>query len=163
VEVDGVRHDGAVTSGDDATEAHRLRLYHRLQTAAHELRRFADRVLADTGLSTAQLAVIAVIDATGPVSQRTVAEQLGLQESAITAMIDRLTRLDYVTRVPHATDGRIRLLHLTELGAATARRAASRFVEVNQALDEALGPEEVAGLAASLDRIRQLGLPRPGG
>ena len=145
-----------MSSGDDHSQAHRERLYHRLQLAAHELRRFADRTLAGTGLSTAQLAVIAVLDAAGPVRQGEVAGQLGLHESAITAMVDRLSRLDLVARVPHPSDGRIRLLQLTEHGAATARRAAREFAAVNLALDRALGADGVTELAAALERVRSL-------
>ena len=69
--------------------ASKSRLYHRLQLAAHRLQKSADRaVLAAAEITTAQAAVLTLV-AGGAVSQREVATQLGLDESAVTAMARR--------------------------------------------------------------------------
>ena len=66
--------------------ASKSRLYHRLQLAAHRLQKSADRaVLAAAEITTAQAAVLMLV-AGGANSQREVATQLGLNESAVTAM-----------------------------------------------------------------------------
>lgn len=135
-------------------DAHDARLYHRLQLAAHELRRQADRAVATTGLTTAQLAVLAVIEADQPVAQRRVAEQLGFHDSAITPVVQRLERLRLVARRRHADDARLRLLELTREGRTTAAAARRAFAEVNATLDAVLAPREVDALAGALDRIR---------
>ena len=71
--------------------ASKHRIYHRLQLAAHRLQKAADRaVMAAAGITTAQAAVLSIVAADGPVSQRNVARKLGLNESAMTAMIARL-------------------------------------------------------------------------
>ena len=71
--------------------ASKHRVYHRLQLAAHRLQKAADRaVMAAAGITTAQAAVLSIVAADGPVTQLSVARKLGLNESAMTAMIARL-------------------------------------------------------------------------
>ena len=67
--------------------ASKHRVYHRLQLVAHRLQKAADRtVMAAAGITTAQAAVLSIVAADGPVTQRSVARKLGLNESAMTAM-----------------------------------------------------------------------------
>ena len=89
-----------------------LRLYARLQSAAHLVKKAADRALIDAaGVTTAQAAVLAVVaaaeksDATGP-TQKTVAAALALNESAMTAMVSRLIVLHYLKRERNRDDRR---------------------------------------------------------
>ncbi|MGW1747446.1 MarR family winged helix-turn-helix transcriptional regulator [Streptomyces sp. NPDC002092] len=68
------------------------RLYFLLQRAAHQLRTTVDRrCLAAAGVTTAQLgALFAVRDQPG-LTQQDLARVLGLRESAVTALVGRLT------------------------------------------------------------------------
>lgn len=134
--------------------AQQHRLYHHLQITAHELKKAADRALADTGLTTAQVAVLAVVAAEGPVAQRTLAHRLGVNESAVTAMARRLVDLGLLARELEESDARIRLLVLTPPGRAALDRAGSGFATVNAAADEALDPGEIEDLVGLLARLR---------
>lgn len=134
--------------------AHQHRLYHQVQLAAHELKKLADRALAHTGLTTAQVAVLAAVAEGSPLSQRAVAARLGVNESAVTAMSRRLVDLGLLAREHAEADARLRLLVLTPSGRAALTRARRSFAGVNAAADRALSAAEVATLADLLARLR---------
>ena len=110
-----------------------------------------------TGLSVAQIAVLNAIAAVPDATQRDVAAALGINESAVTAMVRRLVESGHVTRSDR--DGRTRLLALTALGATATRGGARAFRPVNADLAGDLAPDEVRGLADQLagiiDRLRE--------
>lgn len=134
--------------------AQQARLYHRLQLAAHRAQRAADRALTEAaGVTTAQAAVLVVVAADGSPTQRSVADQLGLHESAVTQMVGRLLRLGLIERRRDPADGRARLLSLTADGRDAVRRLRGPFAAVNAAMDEALDGADVDRLAADLGRI----------
>jgi MarR family transcriptional regulator, organic hydroperoxide resistance regulator len=134
-----------------------VRLYHRLQLAAHTVAKYSDQQLRDAvGLTTAQVAVLSVVAGAEEVSQREVARELGVNESAVTGMVARLERAGLLARSANERDRRAWILQLTIEGKAALRRAARAFTRVNEALEEALDPAEVADTAAHLDRIVQV-------
>ena len=131
-----------------------LRLYARLQGAAHALKKTADRALMDAaGVTTAQAAVLAVVDSAERPTQKTVADALGLNESAVTGMANRLTALGYLAREQDPDDRRARRLRLTTQGEKALKRIAEPFGRINGRLDDALGCD-LDAFAASLNRIR---------
>ncbi|MDY7100678.1 MAG: MarR family winged helix-turn-helix transcriptional regulator [Actinomycetota bacterium] len=131
------------------------RLYHRLQLAAHLARKEADRrVTAACGLPVAKVAVLTVVStAPAPPSQRDVARELGINESAVTDTVRRLVASGHLRSTRAPGDARVKVLELTELGGVTLRRAEAPFAEVNAVIDAALDPGEVATLTAALDRL----------
>lgn len=134
--------------------AAQLRLYHRLQLAAHRLKKAADRALVDVeGVTAAQGAVLAIIAAEGRPTQRRVATLLGLNESAMTAMIGRLRALGVVERLPSADDSRAWSLRLTEAGHIALGRIAASFAALNDELDSIFDETDAAALAEYLTRI----------
>lgn len=134
--------------------AAQLRLYHRLQLAAHRLKKAADRALVDVeGVTAAQGAVLAIIAAEGRTTQRRVATLLGLNESAMTAMIGRLLALGVVERLPSADDSRAWSLMLTEAGRIALGRIEASFATINEELDSILDGTDAAALAEYLARI----------
>lgn len=131
-----------------------LRLYARLQSAAHALKKTADRALMDAaGVTTAQAAVLAVVAGAERPTQRTVADALGLNESAVTGMANRLIALGYLAREKDPDDRRAWLLRLTTQGEKALERIAEPFGRINARLDNALGAD-LDAFAASLNRIR---------
>jgi len=132
----------------------KLKLYSRLQHAAHVLKKTADReLISAAGLSTAQAAVLALVNTQKKISQRDVAGELGFNESAVTAMVARMIKLDFISRLPNENDKRAKLLSLTTDGEAALKRAAVPFSAINARLDEALGKDDIETLARSLDQI----------
>lgn len=134
--------------------ASRLRLYAGLQHAAHVLKKAADRELMRVAaVTTAQAAVMVVISGEARPTQKAVAQALGLNESAVTAMTKRLVALGYVGRDACPDDRRAKLLLLTEEGASALKRVEAPFSEINRRLDTALGPEGVGATADLLKKI----------
>lgn len=137
--------------------AGRERLYHLLQTAAHRLKTRADRDSQGVaGVSAAQAAVMFVIQREGGATQRRVAEQLKLNESAVTAMVGRLMDAGLVDRAPSATDGRAWTVSLTPAGTAALETFRVSLDAMNAEITAALGGEEAVvrfaeGLRALLE------------
>lgn len=142
--------------------AGRERLYHLLQTAAHRLKTRADRDsqgVAD--VTAAQAAVMFVIARERGTTQRRVAEQLKLNESAVTGMVGRLMEAGFVARAPSPTDGRAWTVTLTPVGEAALDRFRVNLDALNAEITAALGGEaEVARFADGLRAILAIALSR---
>ncbi|MFZ5719252.1 MAG: MarR family winged helix-turn-helix transcriptional regulator [Pseudomonadota bacterium] len=138
--------------------AGRERLYHLLQTAAHRLKVRADRDSEGVaGVTAAQAAVMFVIAREGSTTQRSVARQLKLNESAVTGMVGRLMEAGYVQRTPSPTDGRAWQVALSPTGEAALDRFRVNLDVLNRQITEALGGEaEVVRFAAGLRAILEM-------
>ncbi|HKK53264.1 MAG TPA: MarR family transcriptional regulator [Myxococcota bacterium] len=136
--------------------ASRARLYHRLQIAAHRLRRRADGALLEAaGVTTAQAAVLSLVADRGSCSQREIAQALGQQESAMTAMVRRLIEAGLIVRIRDERDGRAWRLSLTPEGRTALEAARGPFAEIDRALEEALGPDDLPRVAEALKRLSE--------
>lgn len=136
----------------------RERLYHLLQTAAHRLKTRADRdSQGAAGVTAAQAAVMFVIQREGATTQKTVARQLKLNESAVTGMMGRLMEAGLVSREPNPADGRAWTVALTAEGQAALDRFRVNLDALNAQITAALGGEaEVAKFAAGLRAILEM-------
>ena len=135
--------------------ASETRLYHRLQIAAHRAQKAADRALMEAaGVTTAQSAVLTVTSLSEPATQRHVAEQLGINESAMTAMVTRLLRMGLLDRSRDPDDVRAWRLVLTAEGRAALKRIKAAFKPINRTFEQTLSEPEITDLA---DRLTRLG------
>ena len=134
--------------------ASKLRLYHRLQLAAHRIQKAADRaVLQASGVTTAQAAVLTVVAGDRDATQRSVARQLGINESAVTAMVARLMDMRLIERIRDDEDARTWRLLLTAEGRAGLKKVEGPFRTINARLEAALDASELEHLADYLGRI----------
>lgn len=92
--------------------------------------------------------------------QRDVARQLGLNESAVTAMANRLLGLDLLERQRDAADARAWRLSLTRAGRGALKRIEKPFRGINETVEATLTPEEVGRLGDYLARIAAAFDPR---
>ena len=142
----------AVSLGAMSAAEHRV--YFLLQIAAHRLRNEADRALLDTAsVTTAQAAVLQLVASIAEPTQRKLADMLQQNESAMTAMVGRLTTAGLIVRAPHPTDGRAWILELTPRGEAAIEAGRPAFDAINTALDTAIGGPKTAGFARTLRAI----------
>jgi len=133
-----------------------LRVYHRLQVTAHRIKKRADRRLLERpGLTTAQVALLVVVEARGTLTQRAAAAELGLVESAVTALVGRLVDEGLLSRSRDPNDARAWALRSTASGRRALERAGASFEEINRRIDDALTAAERAQLAVLLDRLSQ--------
>ena len=134
--------------------AREVRLYHRLQLGAHAAQKYSDRTVREaTGFTTAQLSVLTVVSTERPVTQRDVAGALGINESAVTAMVTRLEVRGCLRRTPHADDGRVWLLELTAAGRRALTAGRDAFTAVNEVIERSLTATEIAACADALERL----------
>ena len=136
------------------SQAHRDRLFFRLQRVAHRLRKRADQAMVEAGgITVAQAAALGIIAGADNVTQRHVARALGINESAMTTMVLRLEALGLVTRERSREDSRAMELKLTDVGALALDRARNAFDAINAAIDAQFDDAESAALVARLDRL----------
>lgn len=117
---------------------------------------------ADVGLTAAQAKVLLALHPDQPVSQRTLADQLGYDPSNLTGLIDKLEARGAVRRRPDDRDRRVKTLLLTATGTQTrkafwtaltsdsgplAHLTAAQARALHDRLTEALtaGPDEPGG------------------
>lgn len=130
------------------------RLFFLLQRAAHRLRTTVDRrCLAAAGVTTAQLgALFAVRDRPG-ITQQELARVLGLRESAVTALVGRLTTAGLLLKRAHPREHRAVVLELTESGSAALSAAEPEVDRFNAELRALLGEDGFVRTAGALHRL----------
>ncbi len=137
--------------------ASKNRIYHRLQIAAHRMQKAADRALLSAAdITTAQAAVMTIVASDGPVTQRSVAKQLGINKSALTAMTNRLLSLGLLERNRDEVDGRAWQLELTKNGRDSLKKIERPFRQINETIETGLSAEDLVRLSDYLQRIGKL-------
>jgi DNA-binding MarR family transcriptional regulator len=93
----------------------------------------------------------------GPVTPRDLADQLGLTTGSVTAMLDRLEKIGYLTRSPHPTDKRRLIVRATD---AVRLRAfellAPMLEEGGRMLANSYSPAELELITGFLTRATEL-------
>jgi DNA-binding MarR family transcriptional regulator len=92
------------------------------------------------------------------------AERAGLTKQAVGEVVDDLVRLGYVVRVPDPTDGRAKLVRLTEKGEDALALGNRVFEDIERRWAAEVGEERMAALRGTLEDIHALvggGAPTP--
>lgn len=88
-----------------------------LQAAARTSRQLLDKRLKHLGTTQAGwIAIAKIARSSAPLSQRALADIVGIEAPSMVVTLDRLERDGLVARVPMPTDRRVKLVHLTEAG-----------------------------------------------
>ncbi|MBL4906164.1 MAG: MarR family transcriptional regulator [Sneathiella sp.] len=132
-------------------------LYHRLQLAAHVLNKAADKaVLESANITTAQAALLGIVRSGRQVTQKHIASTLSINESAVTAMVNRLLKLGYLQRQRSTTDARAWLVSVSDSGLEALKSMVEPFSEINAILDDAIPSEKMDDLVIYLKKITNL-------
>ena len=99
------------------------------------------------------LLLLVLVGSGGAVTQREVARQLGLNESAVTAMAIRLIGMGLLERVHDAVDARAWRLRLSDDGRTALKRIEQPFKRINQTIESVLDKEEITHFADYLGRV----------
>ncbi|TYP86924.1 MarR family winged helix-turn-helix transcriptional regulator [Blastococcus xanthinilyticus] len=123
---------------------------HRVSTAFRQL---APEAVAGVPGGARGYQVLVAAHAGPPASQLALAQQLGIDRTAMTYLVDEMETAGLVARRPHPTDRRVRHVVLTDAGleALDASRRALRSVEARMLGD--LAPAEAAQLRSLLVRV----------
>jgi DNA-binding MarR family transcriptional regulator len=109
--------------------------------------------LARDGLTVSRAAVVWELRRRGPVTQRDLAEALGVSARTVTGLVDGLAATGFVTREPHPTDRRATLVTLTRRGVTTVKRMERDQQEFARLLFAEMPERRFNCLVAGLDEV----------
>src|ERR1700743_1663288 len=124
------------------------------QLGAHGSKQFADRV-GVPDLTPAQARFLRGMGDASGLSQREVADKLGIHTSQLVAIVDEMESLGLVVRAANAGDRRPYSLHLTPKGKEMLSKILALSRQHNEALFAALNDDERGTLADLLGRIAE--------
>ena len=81
------------------------------------------------------------------------AEASGLTKQAVGEAVDDLQRLGYVERAPDPTDGRAKIVHLTDKGADARAVGRQALDDVERRWAEQVGEERMAAMRETLEDV----------
>ena len=128
-----------------------------LLAAGHRrVQRWIEAKLANegNGLTSAQSGVLFYLGSADGALIGEAAEALDLAPSAMTGLVDRMTRAGLVERRPDPKDGRALRLHLTDHGRAARAEAKAGLAHLNAHLTEGFTDDEIAVVARWLSSLQ---------
>ena len=121
-----------------------------LRKASRQISRLYDSHLEPTGLRITQFLTLAALNEVGSAAVNALAERLDIERTAMGKMVGFLERDGFVTIKPSPTDGRSRLLELTEEGRRMHKRAAPLWRAAQRQFEQLNGAENVTALRQGL-------------
>lgn len=126
-----------------------------LHDGARTWRLALDKRLKHLGIGQSGWMTIAMVaKAAEPMSQRALADLVGVEGPSMVSMLDRLEREGLVTRAPSPTDRRVKLVHLTEEGRKVYAEVQSVAESFRSTLVADLDPQALAAATALLETVR---------
>ncbi|MCV2447591.1 MarR family winged helix-turn-helix transcriptional regulator [Paracoccus sp. DMF] len=134
----------------------RARFGMRFSLLARRWRRAIDSRLAAAGLTDATWVPLVHLHETGGgITQKALAQRVGVDGSSLVRVLDILCRQNLVERRADASDGRARLIHLTETGQACVAEILRELSAAEAPLLAGLGDAELAAMLDGFDRIER--------
>lgn len=124
-----------------------------LKTAYRRMERWIEAEAANEGLSSAQAGLVLYLGRFDGAAIGDAAEALDVAPSAMTGLVDRMTRAGFVERRPDPRDGRGQRLHLTEQGWAARNDAVRVLGELNARMGEDLSEADARTIARWLESV----------
>lgn len=111
------------------------------------------RAFDGSGLTTARVHLLWVLQHAGPSTQRDLARLCEVTPRNITGLVDGLEESGHVRRTPHPTDRRAVLVELTAAAADTMARMQREHAELNDTLLAAVAPKDRAAVERGITAI----------
>lgn len=127
----------------------------RVRRTSRIVTRLYDQALAEAGLSSPQLTLLAAVANRPDLKMGELAEVLGFEPSSLSRAMATLVRRRWV-RAVDVDDRRERLYEITDRGREVARKAWTLWSDAQAEVKRRLGPGELEALARSLDALRGL-------
>jgi DNA-binding MarR family transcriptional regulator len=121
-----------------------------MRKAARQISRMYDAHLEPTGLRITQFLTLAALSEVGNAAVNALAERLDIERTAMGKMVGFLERDGLVRIQPSPTDGRSRLIVLTEEGSRLHEKAAPLWREAQRQFEQLNGAEKVTALRQGL-------------
>ncbi|MFG2517612.1 MarR family winged helix-turn-helix transcriptional regulator [Streptomyces sp. NPDC048527] len=130
----------------------------RYLSLGHHLRKVVDNGMTTGGLSLARTKVLQVLERRGAIQQSRLAQELGQAPRSVTQSVEALEREGLVERAADPSDGRSKLVRLTEKGSKALAAGTAAGERVLREAFGAMGREQLRDLDRLLDAL-QAGLP----
>ncbi|MCA8276079.1 MarR family transcriptional regulator [Burkholderia sp. AU30280] len=124
-----------------------------VRKASRQITRLYDSHLEPSGLRITQFLTLAALREVGSTPVNALAERLDIERTAMGKMVGFLERDGFVTIKPSPTDGRSRLVELTEEGRRLHERAAALWEEAQRAFEQLNGVDNVTALRKGLKGV----------
>lgn len=128
-------------------------LLDRLLLIGELFQRDMARAFDGTGLTTARVHLLWVLQHAGPSTQRDLARLCDVTPRNITGLVDGLEESGHVRRTPHPTDRRAVIVELTESATKTMAQMQREHAELNETLLSAVAPADRAALERGVSAI----------
>jgi DNA-binding MarR family transcriptional regulator len=92
----------------------------------------------------------------GPISQIQLGEELGIDKASMVKAIDELEKLNYLHRVPHPTDRRVKLVELTPKGESLLRQCNKSKDKVEREFFKGLAKKDEAKFREIVRKLAEL-------
>nr|WP_201470760.1 MarR family transcriptional regulator [Microbacterium hydrocarbonoxydans] len=125
----------------------------RLLQIADLFQRDMARAFDGTGLTTARVHLLWVLQHAGPSTQQTLARLCEVSPRNITGLVDALEKSGHVRRAPHPTDRRAVLVELTSTATETMARMQQEHLQLNETLLSAIEPSDRAAVERGLSAV----------
>jgi MarR family transcriptional regulator, transcriptional regulator for hemolysin len=126
-----------------------------LHSTARSWRLALDARLKDLGVGQSGWLTIAILaKSKTELSQRALADQLGVEGPSVVSMLDRLENGGLVTRSPCPTDRRVKLIHLTDSGRALYAKVRKQADAFRASVLDDVPPAQLAAATALLESLR---------
>lgn len=122
--------------------------------AARQITRLYDAHLQSTGLRITQFLLLATLNQRENVTVNGLAERLDVERTAMGKMVGFLERDGFVRGRPSPTDGRSRIVELTQEGKDLFERAAPLWLEAQQHFNDMNGATNVTALRRSFSKMK---------
>ncbi|MBI4937897.1 MAG: MarR family transcriptional regulator [Nitrosomonadales bacterium] len=107
------------------------------------------------GLTPPQFDIVATLGNTAGMTPKELGEKTLITKGTLTGVVDRLGDKGLVRRVASPSDGRSQIIQLTRAGEKLFARIFPAHLAYMQRAFDMLPPEDLAGIAASLRRLRE--------
>jgi len=128
-------------------------LLDRLLLIGELFQRDMARAFDGTGLTTARVHLLWVLQHAGPSTQRDLARLCDVTPRNITGLVDGLEESGHVRRTPHPTDRRSVIVELTASATKTMAQMQREHAELNETLLSAVAPADRAALERGITAI----------
>ncbi|MFC4114505.1 MarR family winged helix-turn-helix transcriptional regulator [Nonomuraea zeae] len=140
----------------DSGEELRRAVAREMQALQAAVDAYDDEAARSLGVNRTDLHCLEVLNQHAALTPSRLGSELGLTTGSVTAMLDRLERLGYLTRSPDATDRRKTLIQITETARERASSLYGPLVTEGDALMADYTAADLELLAAFLRRNREL-------
>jgi MarR family transcriptional regulator, organic hydroperoxide resistance regulator len=110
----------------------------------------------EEGLTGDQFFVLRILQNKGRVSSSDLAEEFQVKPSAITAMVERMYKNEFVTRERDEKDRRVVYIKITKKGENVLQKSHKKRNEIIEKYMSQLEPEELEGMVNAFEKLAQI-------